>query len=102
MNLKDNLLNSKTWIRIILILLAFLPRVLVMWLVNAIAFVQCLFVLVTGRKSDNIDSFSIMLGTYLVQIVDYQTFVSDKKPFPFSTFPDDSREPDTDEVVFVD
>ena len=102
MNLKDNLLNSKTWIRILLILLAYVPRVLVMWLVNAIAFVQCLFVLITGRKSDNIDSFSIMLGTYLVQILDYQTFVSDMTPWPIGTFPDDSREPDTEEVVFVD
>lgn len=102
MNLKDNLLNGKTWIRLVLILLFVIPRVVSIWVVNVIAAAQFLFVLITGRKADNIDSFSIMLGSYLIQIVDYQTFVTDVAPFPFSEFPDDSREPETEDVVFVD
>ena len=102
MNLKDNLLNGKTWIRLVLILLFWIPRYVSILIVNIIAITQFLFVLIAGEKSDKIDSFSIMLGSYLVQIVDYQTFVTDRAPFPLSEFPDDGREPASDDPIFID
>ena len=102
MNLKDNLLNTQTWIRLVLILLFWIPRCISIWIVNAVAAAQFLFVLITGRKSDYINNFSLMLGSYLLQIVDYQTFVTDQAPFPLSEFPDDNRKVSSENTGFID
>jgi|TARA_B110000483_G_scaffold145435_1_gene173585 hypothetical protein len=99
MNLKDNFLNLDTWLRLLLVVLFFLARAVLLWVVNLIVVAQFLFVLATGRKAENIDQASIMLASYLIQIVDYQTFASDTAPWPLSDFPNDSRDPEPSSFI---
>ena len=51
MNLKDNFLNLDTWLRLLLVVLFFLARAVLLWVVNLIVVAQFLFVLATGRKA---------------------------------------------------
>ena len=46
------------------------------------------FTIFTKKPNENLLSFSIKLRNYLSQIIDFVTYSSDLKPFPFSPFPD--------------
>jgi|SaaInl5LU_22_DNA_1037371.scaffolds.fasta_scaffold11206_5 hypothetical protein len=98
--LKDNLLNLDTWARLLLIGVFFLVRWVVLVVLNVLIAAQFLFVLIGGEKNENLDNASAMMNAYLLQIMNYQTFVSDTQPWPISEFPEASREPE--EVVFID
>ncbi len=98
--LKENLLNLDTWLRLLLICVFMVVRWVLLIVINLLIAVQFLFVLFTGEKSTDIDAVSGMMNAYLLQIVNYQSFVSDKQPWPFSEFPESSR--DLDEVIFID
>lgn len=98
--LKDNLLNLDTWARFVLILVFFVVRWVLLVVINLLVAAQFLFVLFTGDKNENLDSASAMMTAYLMQIVNYQTFVSDIQPWPISEFPEASTELDV--VVVVD
>ena len=56
----------------------------ILWL---IIFLQFLFVLITDKRSENITHVSLGFRNYMVQILDYLTYHSEEKPFPFSDFP---------------
>jgi hypothetical protein len=90
--LKDNLLNLDTWLRLVLICVFLLVRWVVLLLVNLLTGLQFLLVLFTGEKNENLNNASAMMATYLLQIVNYQTFASDTQPWPLSEFPEDNSE----------
>lgn len=94
-NLRENLLNLDTWLRFLLIVVFCVVRYLLIALINLLIVVQFALVLFTGEKNEKLCKAGIILNTYLLQIVDYQTFSSDVLPWPWSNFPDDSRDPDT-------
>ena len=96
--LKDNLLNLDTWVRLLLICVFLVVRWVVLVVINVLIAAQFLFVLFTGDKNAEIDTASALMSSYLAQIVDYQTFVSDTQPWPMSAFPE-SR-PETIDIVF--
>lgn len=98
--LKDNLLNLDTWLRLLLICVYLVVRWVLLVVINLLIAVQFLFVLFAGKKNAEIDNASAMMNAYFLQILNYQTFVSDTQPWPFSEFPENSRDPD--EVVFID
>ena len=102
MNLKDNLLNPNTWLRLLLVLVVYVIGMLSVFCCVALSTSQLLFILITGEKNTNLQSVAVMVGSYLQQISDYVTFASDILPWPWTEFPDDSREPETEDVVFVD
>ena len=52
-----------------------------------LAKLQFLFVLITDKRSENISQVSLGFRNYMVQILDYLTYHSGEKPFPFSDFP---------------
>ena len=82
----DNLKQS--WIRIILmvvfavVLYLAIPPVLLVLMIA-----QALFVLITGESNANLRSLGAALSTYIFQIVQFMSYVTDVKPFPFSDFP---------------
>lgn len=98
--LKDNLLNPDTWLRLLLILGYFVVRWGLIWISYLFVWVQFLFVLVAGQKNDNVNEAAVALGSYILEVTDFLTFARDTKPWPWSEFPDGSR--DTEDVVFID
>ena len=86
-DIKSNLTNADTWLRIVFIVLFLLLVQLIGWVLLAVVVVQFVLVLFSGEKNKQLASFGGRLGTYLKQIVSYMSFASDAKPFPFSDFP---------------
>ena len=82
----DNLKQS--WIRIILMVVFAVVLYLVIPLVLLVLMIaQVLFVLITGESNANLRSLGAALSTYIFQIVQFMSYVTDSKPFPFSNFP---------------
>lgn len=82
----DNLKQS--WIRIILMVVFAVVLYLVIPLVLLVLMIaQVLFVLITGESNANLRSLGAALSTYIFQIVQFMSYVTDVKPFPFSDFP---------------
>lgn len=51
------------------------------------AVVQFIFLLAAEQPNPRLAAFGSSLGKYIRQIVEYQTFASEEKPFPFSDWP---------------
>ena len=48
---------------------------------------QTLLKLFTGEPSESLKDFGRSLGTYVKQISEYLSYASERKPFPFSDWP---------------
>ena len=84
--------HPSTWITaglvvFYLFLLGFLD--LVLWV---IAGAQFLFTVFTKEPNSHLSNFSIRLRNYIVQIVDFVTYSSQVRPFPFNPFPEEDND----------
>lgn len=93
----DNLKQPSHWVRLPFMLafgfvlyLIFVPVVLV------VMAAQILFALLTGETNRNLRGLGAVVQQYVSQIVDYITYNSDQRPYPFSDFPTEGFEPETD------
>ena len=85
-NIIDNLKQS--WIRIILMVVFAVVLYLAIPLVLLVLMIaQVLFVIITGESNANLRSLGVALSAYIFQIVQFMSYVTDVKPFPFSDFP---------------
>ena len=83
---KDNLLKQGKWIRLFWMLafsFVYYLSMTVLWLIVSLQF---LFVLITDKRSHNIEKVSLGFRNYMVQILDYLTYHSSEKPFPSVIF----------------
>ena len=55
--------------------------------IAAVAVLQFGFVLITKEKNDKLLEFGAQVSTFMYQILQYVTFNSDRRPFPFSDWP---------------
>jgi hypothetical protein len=87
MDVKENVRNINTWLRglyIIIFAVIFYFLVGIIWL---LVIFQFLTTVITGNLNEQLDKFSGALTDYALQILDYVTYQSDTKPFPFSPLP---------------
>lgn len=85
--LKSNLTSSKHWGRLmymIVFLLFVYVAAFIMW---AVIGVQFLFALITGNDNDKLRSFGDSLSTYIFQALQFLSYNSEEKPFPFAEWP---------------
>ena len=85
--LKENLAAQSKWLRLLwMVAFSFVYYVAIgiLWL---IVVTQFLFSLFTNSPNENILKLSNGFRNYMVQILDFITYQSDDKPFPFSDFP---------------
>jgi hypothetical protein len=90
--LKSNLLSSKHWLRLVFMLLfALILQLagLVMW---GLVILQFLFSLITGRDNRNLRQFGQSLSLYIFHTLQFLTYNSEDKPFPFSDWPSSEDE----------
>lgn len=86
----DNLKQPSHWVRLpfmlafgFILYLVFVPVVIVMMVA------QILFALTTGQSNRNLRGLGSVVQQYVSQIIDYITYNSDERPFPFSDFPEE-------------
>ncbi|NBQ68039.1 MAG: DUF4389 domain-containing protein [Nitrosomonadaceae bacterium] len=63
-------------------------------LVIGILFFQFATLILTGKTNEFLLGFSQSLSIYIHQIINFLTFSSEQRPFPFSTWPNASDTPD--------
>lgn len=84
----DHLRQPAAWIRVVFMLafavflyLVIAPVILVLMVV------QALFAVITGEENENLRFLGSALTVYVSQILEFVTYNSETKPFPFSDFP---------------
>jgi hypothetical protein len=89
-HLKENLKDGNAWLRLLFMLLfSIVYSVAEVVLVMVVVF-QFLCVLLTGNRNDKVLSLGAQLSTFIYQIVQYLTYNSDIRPYPFSDWPSDA------------
>jgi cytoskeletal protein RodZ len=86
----DNLKRPSHWVRLpfmlaygFILYLIFVPVVIV------VMAAQILFALITGQSNRNLRGLASVVQQYVSQIINYITYNSNERPFPFSDFPDE-------------
>lgn len=75
------------WIRGLYMLIFLVCGWVAVWLAIVITIFQFLSTLLTDNANDNLCKFGKSLGSYFSQIMDYLTYNTEHKPFPFSAWP---------------
>ena len=91
-NVKENVKNIDVWIRglfiiIFGVILYFLFGII--WLLVIFQFLTKVF---TGDLNEHLSNFSKSLTRYAFQILNYITFQSEQRPFPFSPWPEPAQD----------
>ena len=89
-----NLTNPEVWIRLVFMLLYAAAFYLAVWVGGAVAVIQLAFKLVTGKSVPRLALFGKNLGTYLSQVLAFETFGSEQRPWPMTSFPDSAGAPE--------
>lgn len=85
--LKQNLLSADHWIRLLfMVFFAFVLQIASV-VIGAVVVVQFLFALVTGKANDNLRQLGSSLSQFIAQTLNFLTYNSEQKPFPFADWP---------------
>lgn len=87
MDIKENVRNVDTWMRGLFILIfgvIFYFLIGIIWLLVIFQFITKV---ITGGLNDQLAKFSTGLTQYALQVLNYVTFQSEERPFPFSPYP---------------
>jgi hypothetical protein len=91
MSAETNLKDSSTWKRILYMLLFVLAYSVAEFVLMAVAIVQVLFKLITGDINDNLTILGKQTALYIYDVMLFLTFNTEKKPFPFSAWPNGKK-----------
>lgn len=98
MDVKENVKNTDTWIRGLLILLFGCIFYVAFWIIWLLVIFQFVYKLITGDLNKEVGKVCGSLTEYVLQILRYVTFRSEFRPFPFSPWPGKSGESETGPV----
>ena len=85
--LKENLVQPSKWTRILLVIVFCVVYYWAALLLCLFAVLQFLFHLFTNEPNKNLTKVGVGFRNYMVQIINYVTYQTAEKPFPFSSFP---------------
>ncbi len=88
---KDNLKSESFWLRSLFMVLFFIVYRIVDILVLLVAISQWFYVLLSGDANDGLRKFAKGLSLYVAQIINYLSYNSEEKPYPFSDWPQDEK-----------
>jgi len=89
MTIRENLKSSETWARgfhILLFAVLYSVAEFVLWVIVVFQFGSNLF---TAKPNERLLGFSSSLNRYIYQVLQYLTYRSDIRPFPFMDWPDE-------------
>jgi len=85
----DNITQPSAWIRVLLMaVFAIASYFVLLPLILVLSIAQALFTLITGQSNANLKYFSATLKLYVTQIIEFLTYLSDDRPYPFSDLPE--------------
>ncbi|MCB1646655.1 MAG: DUF4389 domain-containing protein [Pseudomonadales bacterium] len=86
---RQNLVASDIWARLLYMILFAIAYSLAKMLIIAICVYQFFAVLITGSANEPLLRFGKNLAIYMLEILEFQTFNSELRPFPFTPWPDE-------------
>ena len=88
-NIKESLKDNSTWMRVLYMAIFVIIFNIVELLIAALVIFQVLVLLFTGEKNQRLLKFGSMLGLYAYRMLQFLTFNSEEKPFPFADWDND-------------
>ena len=79
--------NESMWVRVFMVAVFWLIFYMTQLVMLAIVVGQCAFLLITGNPNDYLKNAGDSISKYVTELLRFATFNSDKRPFPFSSFP---------------
>ena len=88
--LTENIKETSIWVNFFLkvIYLVFLNFIIPF--LGFITLLQLLFSIGSKKPNENLVSFSKKISSYIYQIINFITYSSDQRPWPFNSFPESS------------
>lgn len=100
-DLVENVREPSGWVRVLFVIFFIaVLNFIIGPLVLLLALAQSLFLIFTAKANENLAGFGDLLARYAAQILNFVTFHSERRPFPFSDFP--AGHVDSAEVAGVD
>jgi hypothetical protein len=90
--IKNNLSVSQNWVRILYMILFLIIHSVAKSIVVLIVVIQAILKLFTSELNGALLGFSKNLNFYIFQTLEFLTYQTEEKPFPFSDFPSYSKE----------
>ena len=94
----ENLKEPSQWLRIAFMIALAVALYVASIVLTLLTIAQALFSLLSGKDNVNLRALGKDLSTYVHQILEFLTYNSELKPFPFSPYPGSEQ----DSVVEVD
>lgn len=82
-DLEKNVKEKSTWIRLFFMIVLAILYGLSRFVVGAVVVIQFFYVLFTGETKEQLKTFGHSLAIYSLEVIDYLTFNTEEKPFPF-------------------
>jgi hypothetical protein len=83
MPVKNNLKRRSTWLRLFFMLVVIMLYWVARLVVGIVVLLQFFWVLFTGETNESLERLGQSLATYTYQIIQYLTFNTEERPFPF-------------------
>lgn len=81
--IKSQVQDTGTWVRLFFTLLFIVIFYVVFFITSAVALIQFVTRILTGKPLGSLMDFNSKLAEYARDLVAYITYASDDKPFPF-------------------
>lgn len=88
---KDSIKSESFWLRSVFMVLFFVVYRIVDILVLLVAISQWLYVLLSGDANQGLRKFAKGLSLYVAQIINYLSYNTEEKPYPFSDWPEENQ-----------
>lgn len=90
-NTRENLVRRDIWIRALYMLLFAIVYSVAEAIIVLLAIFQFVALLITGQVNELLLRFGKNLSVFMFDMLEFQTFNSEIKPFPFSPWPDEEH-----------
>lgn len=97
--LKDSLSRSQTWIRGLYMLLFYIIFSIAELVLALVVIFQFVLLLITGKTNERLLEFGDDLSVFIYQVLQFLTFNTEEKPFPFAPWPIGADVVATDELA---
>ena len=87
-DLVENVRELSGWVRVLFVIFFIVVlHIIIGPLIVLLAIAQSMFLIFTAKANENLAGFGALLAIYAAQILKFVTFHSERRPFPFSDFP---------------
>jgi hypothetical protein len=81
--LEEHVKSKRTWMRLLFMILMSIAWSIAVAITSIVVVVNFFYVLFTGESNSRLTVLGHSLASYLFQIVEYMTFNTETRPFPF-------------------